>query len=90
MSKIARMPSIKELLKLYKITPKKQFSQNFITSPSLCDNFTNSIQGPFENTCIFDIGVGPGGLSRSLLRKGARKVIGLEKDTSFVPILEVL
>jgi 16S rRNA A1518/A1519 N6-dimethyltransferase RsmA/KsgA/DIM1 with predicted DNA glycosylase/AP lyase activity len=37
-----------------------------------------------------DVGVGPGGISRSLLKKGAQSVIGLEKDEAFKPILEQL
>jgi hypothetical protein len=38
MGKHLQLPSIKELLKTYRILPKKRFSQNFLTSQSFCGN----------------------------------------------------
>jgi dimethyladenosine transferase 1 len=84
------LPRIKDLLKLYQIKPKKSLSQNFLTSNRVCDKFTSGIQSPLDDTLFLEIGTGPRGLTRSLLRRGAQKVIGIERDERFRPILEQL
>jgi 16S rRNA A1518/A1519 N6-dimethyltransferase RsmA/KsgA/DIM1 with predicted DNA glycosylase/AP lyase activity len=89
MSKVD-LPKIRDLLKLYHIKPKKGFSQNFLLSSRVCDKFTSGIQSPFDDTLFLEIGTGPGGLSRSFLKRGAQKIVGVERDERFRPILEQL
>jgi 16S rRNA (adenine1518-N6/adenine1519-N6)-dimethyltransferase len=41
-----------------------------------------------EQSDVLEIGPGPGGLTRSLLNEGARKVVAIEKDTRCIAALE--
>jgi 16S rRNA A1518/A1519 N6-dimethyltransferase RsmA/KsgA/DIM1 with predicted DNA glycosylase/AP lyase activity len=82
-----KLPPVKELLSRFNIKPKKQFSQNFLTSPLICNTFTKPLIEP--STLYIEIGIGPGGLARSLLARGL-PVYGVEKDARFTPILDLL
>jgi 16S rRNA (adenine1518-N6/adenine1519-N6)-dimethyltransferase len=43
--------------------------------------------GALEGRAVIEVGPGPGGLTRALLAAGAEKVIAIEKDARFTPIL---
>jgi 16S rRNA A1518/A1519 N6-dimethyltransferase RsmA/KsgA/DIM1 with predicted DNA glycosylase/AP lyase activity len=85
MSKL-NLPRISDLLKLYQIKPLKKYSQNFLLGSS-AELFIKSID---PNALCVEIGTGPGSITRSLLRKGAKNIIGIEQDERFRPILEQL
>ena len=82
-------PSLRETLKKYEIVPDKKFGQNFIFDQNITDKIARSA-GPLNAQTVIEIGPGPGGLTRSLLRNGARKVIAIEVDNRCLPILEEL
>jgi 16S rRNA (adenine1518-N6/adenine1519-N6)-dimethyltransferase len=46
--------------------------------------------GDLAEATVIEVGPGPGGLTRALLEAGARRVIAIEKDARFLPILEEL
>eukprot|EP00126_Sphaerothecum_destruens_P003920 Sdes_comp17742_c0_seq2m7008 len=48
------------------------------------------LSSPFRQNIFVDIGAGPGGLTRSLLKYGAGHVIAIEPDGRFLPLLEHL
>lgn len=43
-----------------------------------------------KNTKLFQVGPGPGGITRALLGRGARGVHVIEKDPRFLPSLKLL
>ncbi len=87
---LPELPSIKQILKLYGLRAQKQLSQNFLLDASITDRIVACLPAPPSNKCVIEVGAGPGGLTRSLLRANARHVIAVEKDRRFLPALQLL
>lgn len=80
-----KLPPIPELLKLYSIKPSRKLSQNFLKTPKpFCEHIRVD-----KNTLVVEIGCGPGSITRQLLKK-CPKVVGIEIDERFDPILSQL
>ncbi|XP_035725975.1 mitochondrial dimethyladenosine transferase 1-like [Vespa mandarinia] len=82
-------PTIKDIIKLYKLSALKHLSQNFLLDERLIDNIIKKA-GNLNGSHVVEIGPGPGGLTRSIIRKGPKKLIVVEKDKRFKPILDML
>ncbi len=63
--------------------------QNFLLDLNVTRRIARAA-GPLEGANILEIGPGPGGLSRALLMEGASKVVAIERDERFRPVLEQL
>lgn len=85
--KINSLPPISEMMRESGLEPKKAFGQNFLFDLNLTNKIARSVPD-IENTTVIEVGPGPGGLTRSLLMMGAKKVIAIEKDMATQPILE--
>lgn len=83
------LPSIKDVIRLYKLRALKELSQNFLMEPRLIDKIVRAA-GHIENNVVCEVGPGPGGITRSIIQQGPRKVILVEKDPRFIPTLELL
>lgn len=83
------LPSIKDVIKLYKLRALRELSQNFLMEPRLIDKIVNAA-GNIENHIVCEVGPGPGGITRSIIQRGPRKVILIEKDHRFTPSLELI
>jgi 16S rRNA (adenine1518-N6/adenine1519-N6)-dimethyltransferase len=68
---------------------KKSLGQNFLFDLNLTRKIARSGLALSEGTVV-EIGPGPGGLTRSLLLEGAKRVIAIERDERFRPILDRL
>ncbi|CAO3633256.1 unnamed protein product [Mucor fragilis] len=90
MSALPRLPSIRELIKLYGLTAKSQLSQNFILDKNITDKIVKTAHITDQTPLVVEVGPGPGLLSRSILDAGANKVIAVEKDDRFIPTLHQL
>jgi len=84
--KIDELPSIKYILEQSNLFAKKSLGQNFIHDLNLALKIAN-LNGSLTNSIVLEIGPGPGALTRALLASGAKKVIVIEKDKKFIPIL---
>lgn len=73
------LPPLREVIAQYDLRAKKSLGQNFLMDLNLTDRIATA-GGPVEGATILEIGPGPGGLTRSLLRAGAKKVIAIERD----------
>jgi dimethyladenosine transferase 1 len=87
---LPELPTIKQILKLYGLRAQKQLSQNFLLDAAITDRIVACLPSPAANKCVIEVGAGPGGLTRSLLRANARHVIAVEKDRRFLPVLQQL
>ena len=82
-------PSLKEGLIEHDLYAKKKFGQHFLLDPSINARIA-ALAGPLAGRTVFEIGPGPGGLTRALLEAGAGPLIAIEKDPRFLPMLTPL
>ena len=83
------LPTIGELLKIYQIRAAKHLSQNFLLDQNLCRKFVKT-SGPLTDAYVLEVGPGPGCLTRTILENNPRRVVLIEKDRRFIPILKDL
>ncbi|MGI8840580.1 MAG: 16S rRNA (adenine(1518)-N(6)/adenine(1519)-N(6))-dimethyltransferase RsmA [Caulobacteraceae bacterium] len=82
------LPPLREVLAAAGIGADKRFGQHFLFDLNICRKIVR-LAGPLEKTAVIEVGPGPGGLTRALLEAGAR-VVAVEKDGRFMPILAQL
>ena len=80
------MDTIKQIINRFRLTTKKSLGQNYILDQNITNKVTNLIE--IKNQVVLEIGPGPGCLTRSLIDKGAKKVIAVEKDQKCINALE--
>lgn len=85
--KLEDLPSLKQVIATHGLSAKKSFGQHFLLDMRTTDRIARTA-GNVEGVNVIEIGPGPGGLTRSLLKAGAEKVYAIEKDARFLPILQ--
>lgn len=83
------LPPLREVVATHGLAPKKALGQNFLFDLNLAAKIARSAGG-LEGFTIFEIGPGPGGLTRALLAQGADRVIAIERDARCLPALAEL
>jgi 16S rRNA (adenine1518-N6/adenine1519-N6)-dimethyltransferase len=83
---IASLPPLREAIKELGLSARKSLGQNFLLDLNITRRIARAA-GPLENARVLEIGPGPGGLSRALLLEGAARVVAIERDERFRPIL---
>jgi 16S rRNA (adenine1518-N6/adenine1519-N6)-dimethyltransferase len=81
--------STSELIKKYQLDAKKSLGQNFILDKNFTDKIAKSA-GDLSNYEVLEIGPGPGGLTRSILDAGVKKLFVIEKDQRCILALKEL
>jgi 16S rRNA (adenine1518-N6/adenine1519-N6)-dimethyltransferase len=85
---IAALPPLREEVAAAQLSAQKGLGQNFLFDLNLLDRIVRSI--PLKpDDIVYEVGPGPGGLTRALLKAGAR-VVAVERDRRALPILERL
>lgn len=91
---IDSLPSLQETVRRYELTAKKALGQNFLFDVNLTDKIAREAfqRNPdaFEKGTVIEIGPGPGGLTRSLLKLNPLHLIAVEKDERCLKIMEEL
>ena len=79
--------TIYQVIKKYKLLDNnahmRSLGQNFIIDESLLDKIVKSAFPIDNNSCIIEIGPGPCGLTRSILKHCNNEIICIEKDFKF-------
>lgn len=79
------LPPLRETVRAHGLSASKALGQNFLFDEQLLDRIA-ALPGDLDNATVFEVGPGPGGLTRALLRAGAR-VIAVERDDRCLPLL---
>src|ERR1700744_2011918 len=80
------LPPLREVIKRYDLAAKKSLGQNFLLDLNLTRKIARA-SNP-QGATIYEVGPGPGGLTRALLMEGAARVIAVERDERCLPALE--
>jgi len=81
------LPPLRDIIAAYGLAAKKSLGQNFLLDLNLTRKIARAA-GPLDDATIYEIGPGPGGLTRALLMEGAKKVVAVERDARCLPALE--
>jgi len=84
----AALPPLREVIARHGLTASKALGQNFLLDSQLLDRIAR-VPGPLEGQTVYEVGPGPGGLTRALLGAGA-KVVAVERDRRCLPALAEL
>ena len=79
--------SIAKLANKHGIAPLKRYGQNFIFDESLCDKIVKFAQIN-KSSNVLEIGPGPAGLTRSILKSAPGSLCVIETDIRCLPLLE--
>ncbi|HWP26438.1 MAG TPA: 16S rRNA (adenine(1518)-N(6)/adenine(1519)-N(6))-dimethyltransferase RsmA [Xanthobacteraceae bacterium] len=82
------LPPLREVIRRHGLRAKKSLGQNFLLDLNLIDRIARAA-GPLQGVTVFEVGPGPGGLTRALLAAGAR-VIAVERDERAIAALAEL
>jgi 16S rRNA (adenine1518-N6/adenine1519-N6)-dimethyltransferase len=85
---MADLPPLREVIARHGLAASKALGQNFLLDEQLLARIA-AIPGQLAGRSVLEIGPGPGGLTRALLRAGAR-VTAVEMDRRCLPALAEL
>lgn len=80
------LPPVKEFVKHYGLLAKKSLGQHFLLDEKITGDIARAA-GRVDDHSIIEVGPGPGGLTRSLLKAGAKHIYAIEKDDRCIAIL---
>lgn len=83
---LAALPPLRAVIARHELAARKALGQHFLLDGNLTDRIARAAGDLSQGTTI-EIGPGPGGLTRSLLRCGARRVVAIERDRRAVAAL---
>jgi len=81
------LPPLRDVIAAHGLAAKKSLGQNFLLDLNLTRKIARAA-GPLEGVTIYEVGPGPGGLTRALLMEGAARVIAVERDARCLAALE--
>ena len=82
------LPPLRDVIARHGLNASKALGQNFLFDEQLLDRIA-AIPGSLKNARAFEVGPGPGGLTRAILRAGAH-LVAVERDQRCLPALAEL
>jgi len=79
---------LRDVIARHGLSASKSLGQNFILDRQLLARVA-AIPGPLQGQRVYEVGPGPGGLTRALLDAGA-SVVAVERDRRCIPALAEL
>jgi 16S rRNA (adenine1518-N6/adenine1519-N6)-dimethyltransferase len=83
----AELPPLREVIAAHGLMAKKSLGQNFLLDLNLTRKIARAA-GPLDDCTIYEVGPGPGGLTRALLAEGAKRIVAVERDERCLPALK--
>lgn len=80
------LPPLREVIRQHGLDARKALGQNFLLDLNLTSKIARNA-GDLSQTTVFEVGPGPGGLTRALLMNGAQRVVAVERDERCLPAL---
>ncbi|PTQ10155.1 16S rRNA (adenine(1518)-N(6)/adenine(1519)-N(6))-dimethyltransferase [Sphingomonas oleivorans] len=77
-NRLRDLPPLREVIARHGLSAQKALGQNFLLDGQLLDRIAR-VPGPLAGETVYEVGPGPGGLTRALLGAGAR-VVAVERD----------
>jgi 16S rRNA (adenine1518-N6/adenine1519-N6)-dimethyltransferase len=87
-SGLPNLPPLRDVIRAHGLTASKALGQNFLLDEQLLDRIAR-VPGELAGARAYEVGPGPGGLTRALLRAGA-EVVAVERDRRCLPALSEL
>jgi 16S rRNA (adenine1518-N6/adenine1519-N6)-dimethyltransferase len=84
----APLPPLREVIARHGLSASKALGQNFLLDGQLLDRIA-AVPGDLRDVPVYEVGPGPGGLTRALLKAGAL-VTAVERDRRCLPALSEL
>jgi 16S rRNA (adenine1518-N6/adenine1519-N6)-dimethyltransferase len=82
---VTPLPPLREVIARHGLRAAKSLGQNFLLDEQLLDRIAR-VPGDLDGQRVYEVGPGPGGLTRALLRAGA-EVVAVERDRRCLPAL---
>jgi 16S rRNA (adenine1518-N6/adenine1519-N6)-dimethyltransferase len=80
------LPPLREVIRRHGLVARRSLGQNFLLDLNLAMRIARAA-GPLAGVTVFEVGPGPGGLTRALLALGAARVIAVELDERAIAAL---
>lgn len=88
-TRLPPMPTIRDVIRIYKLTALKQLSQNFLMDEGITARIVKAA-GNIEGHYVLEVGPGPGSITRSIIRQCPKHLVVVEKDRRFMPTMKLL
>ena len=89
MADLEHLPPVRDVADRFGLRARRSLGQNFLFDDNLLDRIARAA-GDLATTEVVEVGPGPGGLTRALLRAGAPRVVAVEKDPRCIAALQDL
>lgn len=78
------LPPLRDVISRFDLNARKSLGQNFLTDLNLTGKIARSAEGlggsKLKDSIVYEVGPGPGALTRALLMNGAHRVVAVEMD----------
>lgn len=81
------LPPLGEIIAVHGLAARKSLGQNFLLDLNLTRRIARAA-GPLQCATVYEVGPGPGGLTRALLTEGAERVLAVERDERCIAALQ--